>query len=224
MIRSFKDRKTQDLFGGDNVRQFSGFKKVAQRKPVMLDSAVTLGDLAASPETDWKVIGRHGRTIQNSDQWPVADLFYVERWRATWRWNCGLSLRGNQWKGRNATDSPGRNSQPGTFETLGLTANALAKAIGVPANRITAILKDQRGITGNTAIRLGTFFKTSAEFCMNLQMTYDLRTVEKRLPATVRKRIEENRSVLGHTRIEHDKADWVKDYSPILDREIRPIS
>jgi toxin HigB-1 len=49
MIRSFKDRKTEDFFGGDNVRQFSGFKKAAERKLVMLDSAVKLGDLAASP-------------------------------------------------------------------------------------------------------------------------------------------------------------------------------
>ena len=49
MIRSFKDRKTEDFFGGDNVRQFSGFNKAAERKLVMLDSAVKLGDLAASP-------------------------------------------------------------------------------------------------------------------------------------------------------------------------------
>jgi plasmid maintenance system killer protein len=49
MIRSFKDRKTEDFFGGKNVRQFSGFKKAAERKLVMLDSAVKLGDLAASP-------------------------------------------------------------------------------------------------------------------------------------------------------------------------------
>jgi hypothetical protein len=40
-------------------------------------------------------------------------------------------------------------------------ANALANAIGVPPNRITAILKDERGITGDTAIRLGNFLKTS---------------------------------------------------------------
>jgi antitoxin HigA-1 len=64
-----------------------------------------------------------------------------------------------------------------------MRANALAKAIGVPPNRIKAILKDQRGITGNTPIRLRTFFKTSAEFWMNLQMTYDLRNAEKALPA-----------------------------------------
>jgi addiction module HigA family antidote len=43
-----------------------------------------------------------------------------------------------------------------------MTATALAKAIGLPPNRITAILKDERRITGDTAIRLGTFFKTSA--------------------------------------------------------------
>ncbi|MGH7930178.1 MAG: helix-turn-helix transcriptional regulator [Candidatus Binatia bacterium] len=49
-------------------------------------------------------------------------------------------------------------------------------------------------MTGDTTIRLGTYFKTSAEFWMNLKMTYDLRKAEKALPARVRKSIEENRS------------------------------
>ena len=92
---------------------------------------------------------------------------------------------------------PGEILNEEFLKPLGLTANALAKAIGVPPNRITAILKDERGITGDTAIRLGTFFKTSAEFWMNLQMTYDLRNAEKALPARVRKSIEDNRSVLA---------------------------
>jgi hypothetical protein len=51
MIRSFKDRRTEDFFGGENIRKFSGFKKAAERK---LDSAVRLGDLAASPRIDWR--------------------------------------------------------------------------------------------------------------------------------------------------------------------------
>ena len=51
--------------------------------------------------------------------------------------------------------------------------------------------------TGDTAIRLGTFFKTSREFWMNLQVTYDLRNAEKALPAKVRKRIEDNRVLLA---------------------------
>ena len=71
-----------------------------------------------------------------------------------------------------------------------MTANALAKAIRVPPNRITAILKGERGIPGDTAIRLGTFFKTSAEFWMNLQMTYDLRNAEKALPASEKEHSE----------------------------------
>ena len=91
---------------------------------------------------------------------------------------------------------PGEVLNEEFLKPLGLTANALAKAIGVPPNRITAILKDERRITGDTAIRLGTFFKTSAEFWMNLQMTYDLRNAEKALPARVRKSIEDSRSLL----------------------------
>ena len=91
---------------------------------------------------------------------------------------------------------PGEVLNEEFLKPLGLTANALAKAIGVPPNRITAILKDERGITGDTAIRLGTFFKTSAEFWMTLQMTYDLRNAEKALPARVKKNIEDSRSLL----------------------------
>jgi len=80
-----------------------------------------------------------------------------------------------------------------------LNANALAKALGVPANRVTAIIKGQRGITGDTAVRLGTFFNTSAEFWMNLQKTYELRLAEKALPEKVRKQIAEHKEALVST-------------------------
>jgi antitoxin HigA-1 len=75
-------------------------------------------------------------------------------------------------------------------------ANALAMVIGCRPTESRRFYKDERGITGDTAIRLGTFFKTSAEFSMNLQMSYELRNAEKALPARVRKSIEDNRSVL----------------------------
>jgi plasmid maintenance system antidote protein VapI len=58
-------------------------------------------------------------------------------------------------------------------------------------------LNGPRLLLPDPAIRLGTFFKTSAEFWMNLQMTYDLRNAEKALSARVRKSIEDNRSVLA---------------------------
>jgi plasmid maintenance system killer protein len=82
MIRSFKDRKTGDFFGGENVRQFSGFKKAAERKLVMLDSAVRLGDLAASPGNRLENYRETGLDNTVSGSRPMADLFYVERRRS----------------------------------------------------------------------------------------------------------------------------------------------
>ena len=76
-------------------------------------------------------------------------------------------------------------------------ANTLAKALEVPANRITAIIKGQRGITGDTAVRLAAFFNTTAEFWMNLQKTYELRLAEQALPVRVRKHIEQCREALA---------------------------
>jgi antitoxin HigA-1 len=58
---------------------------------------------------------------------------------------------------------------------LGLSANAFAAKIKVPTNRITEILAGRRSITAETALRLGRFFGTSAQFWMNLQTSYDLK-------------------------------------------------
>ena len=76
------------------------------------------------------------------------------------------------------------------------SANMVAKAISVPTNRITAIIKGQRGITGDTAVRLGEFFNTSAEFWMNLQKTYELRLAENAIPGKILKRIQDHREAL----------------------------
>ena len=58
---------------------------------------------------------------------------------------------------------------------IGMSANALARALSVPTNRITAILNGQRSITGDTALRLAKYFGTSPEFWMNLQTAYDVK-------------------------------------------------
>ena len=64
------------------------------------------------------------------------------------------------------------------LEELGLTANALAGQLAVPTNRITAILKGQRGVTADTALRLARYFGTTPEFWLNLQKTFELRVAE----------------------------------------------
>jgi addiction module HigA family antidote len=65
------------------------------------------------------------------------------------------------------------------LDELGMTAAALARQLSVPTNRITQILKGQRAITGDTALRLAHFFGTSAQFWLNLQSFYDLRLAER---------------------------------------------
>jgi len=60
------------------------------------------------------------------------------------------------------------------LEVLDMSASALARAINVPPNRITQILKGRRSITGDTALRLGHWFNMSPVFWMNLQTAYDL--------------------------------------------------
>lgn len=66
------------------------------------------------------------------------------------------------------------------LEELGMSATALARQIEVPTNRVTEILNGQRAVTGDTALRLGHFFGTSAEFWMNLQKLYELRLAEQK--------------------------------------------
>lgn len=64
------------------------------------------------------------------------------------------------------------------LEGLGLSANALAKALGVPVNRVTMILNGQRGVSADTALRLARYFGTTPHLWLNLQKTWELRRAE----------------------------------------------
>lgn len=63
-----------------------------------------------------------------------------------------------------------------TLDDLGLSMNRLAQEIRVPANRVSAIASGQRGITGETALRLARYFGTTPGYWMNLQARYELET------------------------------------------------
>ena len=63
---------------------------------------------------------------------------------------------------------------------LGMSASELARKLDVPPNRITAILNGQRGLTGDTALRLAHFFGTSPQFWLNLQSLYELRVAQQK--------------------------------------------
>ena len=66
------------------------------------------------------------------------------------------------------------------LQEIGVTPTELSRQIDVPANRVTQIIHGQRGITGDTALRLGHWFGTSAQFWLNLQSAYDIRVAQEK--------------------------------------------
>ncbi len=77
--------------------------------------------------------------------------------------------------------TPGEILREDFMEPFGLSANALAKALHVPPNRITAILNGTRSITADTALRLARYFDTTPQSWMNLQKNYELEVAKRTL-------------------------------------------
>jgi addiction module HigA family antidote len=69
------------------------------------------------------------------------------------------------------------------LEEREITAYQLAKRSGIDETALSQILRGKRRVTARTALRLGAFFGTSAEFWLNLQTAYDLEEERRRLPA-----------------------------------------
>ncbi len=80
------------------------------------------------------------------------------------------------------------------IEALGLSANVLAKYLAVPANRITAILNGQRGVSADTALRLARYFGTTPQLWLNLQKTWELRQAEIKTGSTINARVTPRQS------------------------------
>lgn len=76
---------------------------------------------------------------------------------------------------------PGEVLMEDFIEGLGITQNKVAVSIGVPPRRINEIVHGKRAITADTALRLGKYFGTSAQFWLNLQTHYDLDLAEDRV-------------------------------------------
>jgi addiction module HigA family antidote len=72
------------------------------------------------------------------------------------------------------------------LEAHHMTAAELARQLKVPPNRITGIMNGRRAITGDTALRLGHFFRTRPEVWLNLQTTYELRRAEEKVGSTIK--------------------------------------
>ena len=78
------------------------------------------------------------------------------------------------WNLRRITTHPGEMLREEFLKPMGLSVNRLALDLHVPVSRVDDLVHERRGITADTALRLGLYFGMSAEFWMNLQASYDL--------------------------------------------------
>jgi addiction module HigA family antidote len=85
---------------------------------------------------------------------------------------------------------PGEVLREDFLVPLGMSANALAKALKVPAPRINDIARERRGVTADTALRLARYFDSTPRFWLNLQAAYDLRVAENAVGSRIRHEVE----------------------------------
>jgi addiction module HigA family antidote len=84
---------------------------------------------------------------------------------------------------------PGEILREDYLEELGMSANALAKALHVPAPRVNDIVRERRGVTADTALRLARYFGSTPQFWLNLQSAYELRVAEIAAGARIRREV-----------------------------------
>ena len=94
------------------------------------------------------------------------------------------------WNLQRISTHPGEMLREEFLVPLGITQNALALKIRVPATRIGEIVKGKRAITPDTALRLARFFGNSPEFWLNLQQMHDLSKARMELKKTIERDVE----------------------------------
>lgn len=84
---------------------------------------------------------------------------------------------------------PGEVLREDYLAPLGMSVNALSKALHVPASRVNDIVLERRGVSPDTALRLARFFGGDARTWLNLQVSYDLKMVEQEVASVIAKEI-----------------------------------
>jgi antitoxin HigA-1 len=93
------------------------------------------------------------------------------------------------WNLKRTSTHPGEMLREEFLVPLGISQNALALKLRVPATRIGEIVNGRRAVTPDTALRLARFFGNSAEFWMNLQQSYDLSKARLELKKTIEQEV-----------------------------------
>ena len=96
---------------------------------------------------------------------------------------------------------PGEILREDFMVPLGISMNKLALDLRVPVTRVGEIVHERRGITPDTALRLGRYFNTSARFWLNAQAAYDLEVAQDEMQATVEREVQPRASLAPGSKI-----------------------
>lgn len=113
---------------------------------------------------------------------------------------------------------PGEILEEEFMRPLGLSANALAHALDVPVTRISEIVRGRRGVTADTALRLGRLLGTTAEFWLGLQSEFDLRVARRDSGRAISEAVSPLRSARASNALEVREAK--ARYGPAAERGI----
>src|ERR1700681_2217788 len=164
MIQGFADSETELIWSGRRSRKLpADIQNVALRKLRLLNQARVLGDLRVPPGNRLEALradrqGQH--SIRINDQWRIRRMSKS----STTTSRSGLLLNPH----------PGEILLEEFLKPMGLSQNALARAVHVAPRRINEIVLGKRDITADTDLRLARYFGVSEGFFLGLQMDYDL--------------------------------------------------
>jgi antitoxin HigA-1 len=186
VIVSYRGRRIVAFAARRRVKALSGVERHARLALDRLGAAQSLEDLGA-------LRSRPLETLIGDGGWHYA-IPIDAQWRICFEWpeaspgpsNVELVDSANGGHVAPLSIHPGEHLAE-ELRALNISASELARRIKVPTNRVTAILKGQRAITGDTALRFAHFFGTSAEFWVNLQSLHDLHVAEAKAGAVIQR-------------------------------------
>jgi len=201
VIQSFRDADSNQLFEGRSNKRWAAIKEVALRKLDQIEACINLIDLRIPPGNRLEAlkgdrVGQH--SIRINDQYRICFIWKTDGAHEVAlcegadgrRPTMSINRPASGWNLKRVSTHPGEMLSEEFLKPLGITQNALAMKIRVPATRIGDIVHGRRAITPDTALRLARFFGNSPEFWLNLQQMHDLSKAKIELNHTIEREIE----------------------------------